>query len=194
MIKGLQKYQWSKLEIEKNLPDQPGPRRISLESGWISNFLTTSNFELWYFCSLLTYKDMQYLIWKIWFISVWRLKARGIVWLLTWFVFTQSTLSISYHTEACVKTEVGGTVHTHFWCSSFCRLSKVRWVKVRNFEQKLHFLLKIVAPHTPPNQIRLDLFSCHCDLLQNMVSGRPHVRKTAPVPLWNAATTRYGYI
>ena len=73
------------------------------------NFLSTSNFDLWYFCSLLTYKSVQYLIWKIWFISVWRLKARAMAWLLTWFMFAQSTL-ISYHTEAFVKTEVGCTV------------------------------------------------------------------------------------
>ena len=70
---------------------------------------STSNFDLWYFCSLLTYKSVQYLIWKIWFISVWRLKARAMAWLLTWFMFAQSTL-ISYHTEAFVKTEVGCTV------------------------------------------------------------------------------------
>ena len=85
------------------------PGRIGLESGWVGNFLSTSNFDLWYFCSLLTYKDVQYLIWKIWFISVWILKAKVMAWLLTWFIFTQNTL-ISYHTEAFVKTEVGFTV------------------------------------------------------------------------------------
>ena len=108
--RGCKKYQRSKLEVEKNLPDQPGPGHISLESGWVGNFLSTSNFDLWYFCSLLTYKSVQYLIWKIWFISVWRLKARAMAWLLTWFMFAQSTL-ISYHTEAFVKTEVGCTVY-----------------------------------------------------------------------------------
>ena len=50
------------------------------------------------------------LIWKIWFISVWRLKARAMAWLFMWFMFAQSTL-ISYHTVAFVKTEVGCTVH-----------------------------------------------------------------------------------
>ena len=52
---------------------------------------------------------VQYLIWKIWFMSVWRLKAKVMAWLLTWFISAQNTL-ISYHTEAFVKTEVGCTV------------------------------------------------------------------------------------
>ena len=29
----------------KNLPDQPGPGHISLESGGVGNFLSTSNFD-----------------------------------------------------------------------------------------------------------------------------------------------------
>ena len=58
----------------------------------------------------MTYKEVQYLLLKIWLISVWRLKARAMKWLLTWFMFAQSTL-ISYHTEAFVKTEVGCTVY-----------------------------------------------------------------------------------
>ena len=108
-VKTLQKYQKSKLEFEKNLPDQPGPGCISLEPGWVGNFLSTSNFDLWYFCSLLTYKSVQYLIWKIWFISIWSLKARAMAQLIMQFMFPQGTL-ISYHTEAFVKTEVGCTV------------------------------------------------------------------------------------
>ena len=36
-------------------------------------------------------------------------KPKVIVWLLTWFIFAQSTL-ISYHTEAFFKTEVDCTV------------------------------------------------------------------------------------
>ena len=47
-------------------------------------------------CSLLTYKDAQYLIWKIWFISVWSLKPKTCVCLLTDFMLGQSTLIISY--------------------------------------------------------------------------------------------------
>ena len=42
----------------------------------LANSFLTSNFDLWYFCSLLTYKDVQYLIWKIWLISAWRLEAK----------------------------------------------------------------------------------------------------------------------
>ena len=81
-VKRLQKYQRSKLEVEKNLPDQPGPKCIGFETGRVGNFLPTSNFDLWYFCSLFIYKSGQYLIWKIWFISVWRLKSKVMAWLL----------------------------------------------------------------------------------------------------------------
>ena len=52
---------------------------------------------------------LQYLIWKIWFVFIWRMKAKAMAWLLTWFVIAQSTL-ISYHIEAFVKTEVACTV------------------------------------------------------------------------------------
>ena len=38
------------------------------------------------------------------------MKAKVMAWLLTWFIFAQSTF-ISYHTEAFVKTEVGCTVY-----------------------------------------------------------------------------------
>ena len=31
---------------QKNLPDQPGPGRIGLESGRVGNSLSTSNFDL----------------------------------------------------------------------------------------------------------------------------------------------------
>ena len=90
-------------------------QRIAIVSGpgWSGRFFSTSNFDLWYFCSLLTYKDVQYLVWKIWFISVWRMKAKVLLWLLTWFIFARSTL-ISYHTEAFVKTEVGCTVSNKY--------------------------------------------------------------------------------
>ena len=103
-------YKRSKLEVKKNLPEQPDSGRIGLESGRVGNSLSTSNFDLWYFFSLLIYKNAQYLIWKIWFISVWRMKAKAMAWLLTWFMIAQSTL-ISYHTEAFVKTEVACTVN-----------------------------------------------------------------------------------
>ena len=73
-------------------PMLPGPAEPA-------DFLSTSNFDLWYFCSLLTYKNVQYLIWKIWLIYVWSLMPKALVWLLTGFMLGQSTL-ISYHTEA----------------------------------------------------------------------------------------------
>ena len=57
MVKRLQKYQWSKLEVDRNLSDQPGPGRISLESGCVINFLSTSNFDLWFFLQPLDLRD-----------------------------------------------------------------------------------------------------------------------------------------
>ena len=107
--KRLQKYQRSKLEVRKKLPTRPVSNPMHSGPGWSGRFFSTSNFDLWYFCSLLTYKDVQYLVWKIWLISVWRMKAKVFLWLLTWFIFAQRTL-ILYNTEAFVKTEVGPTV------------------------------------------------------------------------------------
>ena len=97
------------LEVEKNLPELPDRVRIELESGRVGNSLSTSNFDLWYFFSLLTYKNLQNHIWKILFIFVWRMKAKAMAWLLTQFMIAQSTL-ISFHTEAFFKTEVACTV------------------------------------------------------------------------------------
>ena len=50
------------------------------------------------------------------------MKSKVIAWLLTWFIFAQSTL-ISYHTEGFVKTEVGFTVASH--SNSFLQFSKI---------------------------------------------------------------------
>ena len=88
---------------------QPDSRLMCPGPGWSGRYFSTYNFDLWYFCSLLTYKSVQYLIWKIWFISIWRMKFRALAWLLTWFMFAQSTL-ILYRTKVFVKTEVGCTV------------------------------------------------------------------------------------
>ena len=103
------KYQRSKLKVEKNLPDQPSFWCISLETGWVSNFLSTSNFDLWYFCSLVTYKaystsferSNSYLF-EDWKPGTWHDFQHDLCSL-------KNTL-ISYHTEAFVKTEVGCTV------------------------------------------------------------------------------------
>ena len=83
----------------KNLPVRPAPSASGSRPAKLTIFFATSNFDLKYFCSLLTYKNVQYLIWKIWFISVWSLKPKAVVWLLTGFMLGQSTL-ISYHREA----------------------------------------------------------------------------------------------
>ena len=126
-VKRLQKYQRSKLKVEKNPPDQPGPGCIDLKSGWVGNFLLTSNFELWYFCSLLTYKSEQYLMLMIWSISIWRLKAMAMAWLLMLFMFALISYPISYHTEAFVQTEVCCTV---LWNTNL-NISIVFWRRPR---------------------------------------------------------------
>ena len=59
LSRGCKNIKRSKLGVENNLPDQLGPMHISLESGFVSNFLSTSKFDLWYFCSLLIYKSVQ---------------------------------------------------------------------------------------------------------------------------------------
>ena len=81
-----------------------------------ADFLSIPNFDLWYFCSLLIYKDVQYLIWKIWFISVWILKPKAVLWLLAGFMLGQSTL-FSYHTEAngCIFF-AAGVFEIHWAC------------------------------------------------------------------------------
>ena len=95
----MQKYQRSSWRSIKNLPVQPALGALGSSLAELAIFFATSNFDLKYFCNLLTYKNVQYLIWKIWFISVWSLKPKAVVWLLTGFMLGQSTL-ISYHTEA----------------------------------------------------------------------------------------------
>ena len=92
-IKG-QSWRWI-----KNLLVQPAPRASGSRLAELAIFFATSNFDLKYFCNLLTNKNVQYLNWKIWFIAVWNLKPKAVVWLLTGFMLGQSTL-ISYHTEA----------------------------------------------------------------------------------------------
>ena len=96
----MQRYQRSKLEVDKNwwlgqIRDwcTRGPRDLA-------DFFSTSSFDLWYFCSLLTYKGVQYLIWKIWLISIWILKAKVMAWLLTWFIFAQSNPARSTRPKA----------------------------------------------------------------------------------------------
>ena len=75
-------------------PSASGSRRAAL-----AIFFSTSIFDLKYFCSLLTYKNVQCIIWRIWLTSVRSQKSKVVVWLLKGFMLGQSTL-ISYHTEA----------------------------------------------------------------------------------------------
>ena len=92
----------------KNLLSQPVPGSSGSRSAALAIFLATSNFDLIYFISLLTYKNVKYLIWKIWFISLWNLKPKAVVWLLTGFMLGQST-PVSYHIEAngCIFFDTG---------------------------------------------------------------------------------------
>ena len=61
-----------------------------------ADFLSTSNFDLWYFCGPSTKSNVQYLIWKIYFISVWSQKPKVIAANLDYENLSQKTL-ISYH-------------------------------------------------------------------------------------------------
>ena len=70
-----------------------GPRRgrIGDESGRLDNFFF--DLQLWSLMFLqpcIIYKSPQYLIWKIWFISVWSQKPKDLAWVLD--VFLESTL------------------------------------------------------------------------------------------------------
>ena len=85
----LQKYQRSKLEVDKKSAGSAGPGPIEFKLAELAIFFATSNFDLKYFCNLLTYKNVQYLIWKIWFISVWSQKLKGIAWLLSIFLMSK---------------------------------------------------------------------------------------------------------
>ena len=59
-VKTLQKNQRSKLEVEKKSADHPGPGvSVSNQAESVIYFFASN------FCSLLTYKDIQYPIWKI---------------------------------------------------------------------------------------------------------------------------------
>ena len=116
----------------KNLPVQPVPRASGSRLAELAIFFATSNFDLKYFCNLLTYKNVQYLIWKIWFISVWSLKPKAVVWLLTGFMLGQSTL-ISYHTEAngCIFFAAGVcTWIQHIQSSPIPTLSKKKTILI----------------------------------------------------------------
>ena len=133
----------------KNLPVQPAPRASGSRLAELAIFFVTSNFDLKYFCNLLTYKNVQYLIWKIWFISVWSLKPKAVVWLLTGFMLGQSTL-ISYHTEAngYIFFATGVAVGTLAFASKKMLLRptldplRLQWVtQTLFFENTRHFLV-----------------------------------------------------
>ena len=77
----------------KNLPVQPGVGASVSNRVESATFLSISKFDLF------TYKNVQHLIWEIWFISIWSQKPKTVVWLLMCFALAQIT-PISYHTEA----------------------------------------------------------------------------------------------
>ena len=71
----------------KNIRDQSSRWKKNLTGQLGSRYTAVSNLaelmiDLWYFCSLLIYYSAQYLIWKIYLISVWSQWAKDMVWLL----------------------------------------------------------------------------------------------------------------
>ena len=48
--------------IDKKSAGSAGPERIGFELAKLAIFFATSNFDLKYFCNLLTHKNAQYLI------------------------------------------------------------------------------------------------------------------------------------
>ena len=117
LVKGPQKYQRSKLEVErKSARVSRDPRAAVSNLAELMIFLLSSNFDLWYFCSLLIYKSAQYLIWKIYFIPVWSQILREPFCLLGSFKLSQST-PILPHRRAFVPKWVSLYTYalTWFW-------------------------------------------------------------------------------
>ena len=141
----------------KNLPVQPVPGSSGSRLAALAIFLATSNFDLKYFCSLLTYKNVQYLIWKIWFISVWSLKPKAVVWLLTGFMLGQSTL-ISYHTETNGYIFFAAGV----WCQDeWFKATYYVYLWIQGHRQNLFLIKSILAYCQTSHQI----FSCTQNIL-----------------------------
>ena len=61
----------------------------------LANFFLTSEFGLWYFCSLFIHNSIQYLIWTIYFISVCRQKPKVMAWLLRWVMLVRITSTLN---------------------------------------------------------------------------------------------------
>ena len=123
-MKRLQKYQRSKLEVDKELPTWPDSRPRSRLTR--ADFLSTSNFDLWYFCGPLTKSNVQYLIWKIYFISVWSQKPKVIAANLDYENLSQKTL-ISYHKWAFVLEWLSFAISTYFTYKYGSRCMRIEW-------------------------------------------------------------------
>ena len=52
-------------------------------------FFSSSNFDLWYLCSLLTKINVWYLIWKIYLVFVWRTKSKAFERVLRYVILAQ---------------------------------------------------------------------------------------------------------
>ena len=74
-VKWLQKFLRSKLEV-KNWRIGQIWHQCALALAELADFFWISNFDLKYFYSLSICKNLKSLIWKIWFISVWRQKSK----------------------------------------------------------------------------------------------------------------------
>ena len=80
------------MKFDKKSAGSAGPGHIGFELAELAIFFATSNFDLKYFCNFLSYKNVQYLIWKMWFISVWSKKPKVMLWLLRYVILAQSNL------------------------------------------------------------------------------------------------------
>ena len=77
---------WS---LKKNSANQPSLNPcVHGQPSWQILFLT-SNLDLWYLCSPLIKINVWYLIWKIYFVFVWRTKPKAFERLLRYVIFAQ---------------------------------------------------------------------------------------------------------
>ena len=68
------------------------------------------------FCNLFTHKSVKYLIWKIWFIPVWREKSKVVAWLLKQIPLCESQNNAGFTEPILTRPyEVGGQK-----CSKSC--------------------------------------------------------------------------
>ena len=98
-VQRLQKYKKSKLEVEKKIATSARIDTNLPRAGPNSHFFISKS-DLIYLCNFLTCKNLKYLIWKIWFKSFWREKAKVVAWLLMCIMLAEIT-PILYYVLLC---------------------------------------------------------------------------------------------